>query len=205
MDSNKFYLYGASGHCKVVIDLIKLNKGNIDFIVDDDLSKKRFLDYHVNPPELVSKISQNLIISIGNNHIRQGIADSIHINKFTSICHPQSIIDDSVKIEEGTVIMAGVVINSSSMIGKHCIINTSSSIDHDCTVNDYVHIAPNATLCGNVVIGKLSHIGAGSVIIQGMRIGANVTVGAGSVIISDIPDNSVVVGNPGKIIKVKQQ
>ena len=68
----------------------------------------------------------------------------------------------------------------------------------------YVHISPKATLCGNVSVGRLSHIGAGSVVIQGVKIGENVTIGAGSVILKDIPDNSIVVGNPGKIIKLKQ-
>ena len=95
---------------------------------------------------------------------------------------------------------SGVTIDGL-LIKDGAIINTSASIDHDCVIGDFAHISPNATLCGHVSVGKLSQIGAGSVIIQGVKIGKNVTVGAGSVIINDIPDNSVVVGNPGKIIK----
>ena len=52
-------------------------------------------------------------------------------------------------------------------------------------------------------IDELSFIGIGSSIIQGVKVGKNVTIGAGSVIIKDIPDNAVVVGNPGKVIKNK--
>jgi acetyltransferase-like isoleucine patch superfamily enzyme len=51
--------------------------------------------------------------------------------------------------------------------------------------------------------GELSFIGIDSTIIQGVKVGKNVTIGAGSVVIKDIPDNAVVVGNPGKIIKNK--
>jgi acetyltransferase-like isoleucine patch superfamily enzyme len=53
-------------------------------------------------------------------------------------------------------------------------------------------------------IGNLSFIGIGSTIIQGIKIGKNTTAGAGSVIIKDVPDNVVVVGNSGKVIKVKE-
>lgn len=44
-------------------------------------------------------------------------------------------------------------------------------------------------------------IGCNSIIMGGVRIGNNVVIGAGSVVTKDIPDNSVVVGNPAKIIK----
>lgn len=56
-------------------------------------------------------------------------------------------------------------------------------------------------LAGNVKVGERSFIGANATIKQGTVIGNDVIVGAGSVILNDIPNNSVVVGNPGKIIK----
>ena len=101
--------------------------------------------------------------------------------------------------------MPGVTINSSTIIGAHCIINTNSSVDHDCVLEHYVHISPNATLCGSVFVGEGTHIGAGSVLIPGVKIGKWCTIGAGSVIIKDVPDYSTVVGNPGKIIKQLKQ
>ncbi|GGI56295.1 acetyltransferase [Winogradskyella haliclonae] len=198
---NKFYLYGASGHCKVIIDIIKLNGGEICKIYDDDSSKTKFLDFNIINNFSEEDIQSNLIVTIGDNTIREKVVRKINKDCFTSIKHPSAIVDQTVTIMSGTVVMGGVVVNSSSIIGKHCIINTSSSIDHDCVIEDFVHISPNSTLCGGVTIGRGSHVGAGSVIIQGVKIGKNVTIGAGSVIINDIPDNVTVVGNPGKIIK----
>ena len=81
------------------------------------------------------------------------------------------------------------------------IINTSCSIDHDCTLEDYVHVSPNATLCGTILVGEGTHIGAGATIIPNISIGKWVTIGAGAVIIENVPDHAVVVGNPGRIIK----
>ena len=53
---------------------------------------------------------------------------------------------------------------------------------------------------GRVVIGNDVFIGADSVILPGVTIGSNVVVGAATVVTKDIPDNCVVVGNPGRII-----
>jgi acetyltransferase EpsM len=201
---NNYYLYGASGHCKVIIDIIRSNGDHVTKVFDDDKSIKKILDIDLSNDFSKSEFKNNLIISIGNNYTRRAIAQSLKDNMFCVLKHASSIIDKNSIIDIGTVVMAGVVINASTEVGRHCIINTSSSIDHDCIIEDYVHISPKATLCGNVSVGRLSHIGAGSVVIQGVKIGENVTIGAGSVILKDIPDNSIVVGNPGKIIKLKQ-
>lgn len=55
---------------------------------------------------------------------------------------------------------------------------------------------------GLPVIGDNVSLGANVVIIGGVKIGNNVTIGAGSVVVKDIPDNSVAVGNPAKVIKM---
>ena len=50
-------------------------------------------------------------------------------------------------------------------------------------------------------IGEGALIGAGSVILPGIKIGKWVTVGAGSVVTKDIPDHTIVIGSPAKILK----
>lgn len=52
------------------------------------------------------------------------------------------------------------------------------------------------------IIGNNVTLGANVVIIGNVKIGNNVVIGAGSVVVKDVPDNSVVVGNPAKVIKV---
>ncbi|MCD7710451.1 MAG: hypothetical protein LUI04_03750 [Porphyromonadaceae bacterium] len=50
-------------------------------------------------------------------------------------------------------------------------------------------------------IGDNCFIGAGAIILPGSRIGDNVIIGAGAVVKGEIPSNSVVIGNPCKILK----
>ncbi len=54
---------------------------------------------------------------------------------------------------------------------------------------------------GEIVIGNNVHIGANCQIMPGVHIGNNVIIGVGTIVTKDVPDNSVVVGVPGKIIK----
>ena len=192
------YLFGASGHGKVIADIAAANDIKIKAFIDQDVTKKECYGLPVlnNLPDDKEK----LIISIGNNLIRKKIAEQIK-SEMGTLIHPKSIISGSVNIEEGTVVMGGVVINADTFIGKHCIINTNASVDHDCMVGDFVHISPNSALAGGVEVGEGSQIGIGASVIQGIKIGKWCVVGAGAVIITDIPDYSVVVGNPGRIIK----
>jgi sugar O-acyltransferase (sialic acid O-acetyltransferase NeuD family) len=198
---NNITLYGASGHCKVVIDILQSNNQTISFIIDDNPKLETILELPILHSENVdlSKI-KNVILSIGNNKVRKKLHFSLKAN-FVHAIHPKAIISKHVFLDEGTVVMAGAVINPNTNIGKHCIINTLAVVEHDCSLADFVHISPNTSLAGGVTVGEGSHVGIGATIIQGLKIGKWVTIGAGAVIIKDIPDFAVVVGNPGKIIK----
>ncbi len=195
------YLYGASGHAKVIIEILEKGGKEVFGVFDDDESIKSLFHYSVNPyPGTFDPIKDQMIISIGNNSIRKKISLDLEINYGIAI-HPFSSLSERCTLGAGSVVMAGAVVNSDAFIGKHCIINTNASVDHDCKLADYVHVSPNVALCGNVEVGEGTHVGAGTVVIPGVKIGKWCNIGAGSVIIKNVPDNSTVVGNPGRIIK----
>ncbi|MEH0158138.1 acetyltransferase [Limibacter armeniacum] len=194
-------LYGASGHAKVICSCIESNGVPINGIFDDDISKKLLLSFPVvGPYQSTFQSDDDLIIAIGNNRIRQKVAQTIQ-HRFGNVSHTSAIIDQHTKVGDGTVVFHQAVIQSDSSIGQHCIINTSASVDHDCLIDNFVHISPKATLCGNVTVGEGSWIGAGATVIQGIKIGKWATIGAGAIITKDVPDYAVVVGSPGKVIK----
>jgi len=193
------YLFGASGHGKVIAEIAESVNLKIEGFIDMDLNKISLLGYpvfHKSPEK-----SAELIISIGNNQIRKKIVNELSLVTYPSLIHPNTNISGRSIVGEGTVVMAGVTINVDVELGQHCIINTNASIDHDCIIEDFVHLSPNVAIAGDVKIGEGTHVGIGACVIQGVRIGKWVTIGAGAVIIRDIPDGCTVVGNPGKIIK----
>lgn len=104
-------------------------------------------------------------------------------------------------IGEGTIVFDGTMITNSVKIGKGTLINKSVIISHDVKIGSFCDIAPSVRIMGNVSIDDKANIGTNAVIIPKIKIGKNVTIGAGTIVIRDVPDNSVVVGNPGKIIK----
>lgn len=190
------YLYGASGHAKVIIDILKASGESIDGLIDDDLSLSNLLGI----PVLHGETSLSpVIVSIGDNAARQRVVGKL-TGMFGKAIHPSAIISSMVEIGEGTVVMQGAIIQSGTQVGKHCIVNTGASVDHECMLGDYVHISPHATLCGNVRVGEGSWIGAGATVIPGVNIGSWSVVGAGAVVTRDLPDNVIVVGNKCVII-----
>ena len=195
--NKEFVIIGASGHAKVVIEIIEEAGGFVKEVIDSNPSIKELMSYPVTQQQ---QSHLSVVIAIGNNTVRKKIAE-VSNSSFGTVAHPKANLSKRCTIAEGTVVMAGVTVNADTSIGKHCIINTNASVDHDCKIADFVHISPNASLAGNVTIGEGSHIGIGSVVIQGITIGKWATIGAGAVIIGDVPDNAVVVGIPGKIIK----
>lgn len=197
-------LYGASGHGKVIIDILEsMNEPHIE--IWDDADKEPVWEFQVKKPlPAGTPVKDKMVISIGINATRKKVAERLAgaVNFGTAI-HATAYISKRAKVGEGTVVMAGATVNPDTHIGKHCIINTNASIDHDCVIGDYAHISPNATLSGDVHVGEGTHIGSGASCIQGIRIGKWCTIGAGAVIIKDIPDYATAVGNPAKVIKVK--
>ncbi|WP_333662902.1 acetyltransferase [Chishuiella changwenlii] len=193
------YLYGASGHGKVIAEIAEEINIKIDAFIDANEKVDKILNYKV--LHKLPKSPIEMIISIGDNLVRKNIVDANPQFKYITLFHPNSFISKRANIGSGSVIMAGVSINSETYIGSHCIVNTNSSIDHECQLEDYVHISPNVGLAGNVTIGEGTHVGIGANIIQQVKIGKWCIIGAGSVVINDVPDYAVVVGNPGQIIK----
>ena len=204
-------IMGAGGHSKVIADIIVKSQDNVLGFLDDNIPintviiKEKKLKVLGKIEDSIKIKEQNndieFVIGIGNNKTRKAIAENYpDLNYYTAI-HPSSQIALDVKIEDGTVIMANACINTSTTIGKHCIINTGAIIEHDNIIEDYVHISPNATLCGTVKIGELTHIGAGSTIKNNTKICSNCIIGAGAVVVKNIEEEGTYVGVPVKKIK----
>ena len=107
------YLYGASGHCKVIIDCIETSTNKvIEGVFDDNSKEKSILKIPIIPFKdfNLQKIKE-LIISVGNNSTRKKLAESIKTT-YISVIHKKALVSKYAFIDLGTVVMAGVVINA---------------------------------------------------------------------------------------------
>lgn len=198
----KLTIIGASGHGRVVADIAKLNGYDEIEFLDDNESITRCGKYPVVGNSAKAKeINNDLFIGIGNAAIRKRLMEQFEGKSFPILIHPNAVIADDVTIGRGTVVMAGVVINSGSTIGKGVIVNTCSSIDHDCNVANYVHVSVGSHLCGTVNVGESTWIGAGATVSNNLNVCSNCTIGAGAVIIKDIIESGTYVGVPAGRIK----
>ena len=198
-DMNRIvYLYGASGHAKVVMDIAKLTHFDVPCLIDDNPAVNELAGV---PVVHSSEGLTPIIVTIGDCQIRRRIVEKLGARDYLTLIHPSAIKAESVRLGVGNVVMAGAILNPYVVVGNHCIINTGASVDHDSIIHDFVHIAPHCTLCGEVEIGEGTCVGAGTTIIQGIHIGKNCFIGAGVVVVKDIPDNSLCYGNPARVVR----
>jgi len=193
--NQEIFIYGASGHGRVVADIAKaVGYSQIDFIDDGDNDFLNFEEF------LKLKKKAPIALGIGDNYTRYKIFKKLRDNdlEILTLIHPKAIVSDNVAIGKGTVVMPGAILNINVQVQEGVIINSGSIVEHDCYIEKFVHIAPGTALAGHVKVGKFSTLGIGSIIIQNKTIGAYCIVGAGAVVIDDVPKNKKVIGIPAK-------
>lgn len=107
------------------------------------------------------------------------------------------LIGDKTIIGIGCTLIGPITIGNDVMLAQNIVV---SALNHD---YQDVSISPSMqkVICKPIVISDRVWIGANSVITAGVRLGKHCVVGAGSVVTKDIPDYSVALGNPAKVVK----
>ena len=210
----KIVIWGATGQAIVLEELLSGTSTKIEAFFENDT--------HVNSPivgvpiyygeigfnqwlELnEDRTNYYYLVAIGGNNgtTRCKIGEMLkaaNLRPYTAI-HRTAFVANNAIIGEGTQILAHSNVCARVRIGNYCIINTAASIDHECIIGNNVHIGPGAKLAGQIIIGDNSFIGINATILPRIIIGNNVTIGAGSVVTKYVPDNSIIIGNPGKQI-----
>jgi acetyltransferase EpsM len=190
MYSKPLIIYGAGGQGMVLKEIAQLvGYHSISFLDDNNLYVSDF-----------DKISDtDYIIGIGDNEIRKN--KSLSYSDYINLIHPKAYLSPSVEIGVGNAFMPFSFLGTGSIVKDHIIFNSGCSIDHHCVIESYVHVAPNATICGGVHLGEGAFIGAGAIIIPGIKIGEWAVIGAGAVVTKDVLPYAKMIGSPAKNIK----
>ncbi|MBU3127153.1 NeuD/PglB/VioB family sugar acetyltransferase [Clostridium tagluense] len=167
-------IIGAGGHGRVVAETAELMGlwGNIVFL-DDRVDVSVVLNHRI-----VGKLEEYeqftdkydyAIVCIGDNEKRMDLLEKLLKSgyKVPVIIHPKASVSKYSHIGEGSVILAGAVINTDASIGRGCIVNINSCVDHDSILWDGVHVCSGAVVRSGCRIGELSYIGSGACVKPG--------------------------------------
>lgn len=207
---------GAGGHAKEVIEAMRACGIADPYAVLGHNSRLRGKDVLGAPirgddgvlPQLLSEGVTCFVVGlggVGDNKPRQRLYEiGLHYGlRPINVVHPSAICSPSARVGEGTVLLAGSIVNAGVVIGANVIVNTGAIIEHDCVLGDHVHVATGARLAGTVRVEKGAHVGIGATIRQCLTIGEGAIVGAGAVVVKDVAPGSVVVGVPARPLSVR--
>jgi len=128
----------------------------------------------------------------------------VPLDRFETIVHPTASVSRMATLSKGVVVLQHVTIANQARIGHHVIILPNSVISHDAVIGDYACITGGVCISGMVTIGRNCYLGTNSSVIGGVKIGNNCLIGMGSVIRHDVSENSVMVGNPARLLRKTQ-
>lgn len=151
----------------------------------------------------------------------QVITDTVKLGKDVKIFNFVNLY--GCEIGDGSKIGSFVEIQKGAVIGKNCKISSHTFICEGVTIEDNVFVGhgvtfindayPRATVAGGAlqteqdwvcvptVVKKGASIGSGSTLLCGITIGENAIVGAGCVVTKDVPPDTIVVGNPARVLR----
>ena len=162
-------------------------------------------------------------VSINSDVLIEKDVEILPASSFWDFTSGSVSIGTGVKISKGVIINSfggTVTISNNTFIGPYVVIYGNGGVEigencliaMGCKIISSNHIIPSReklingeiNILKKVSIGRDVWLGANAIILGGVSIGDGVVIGAGSVVTKSIPPYSIVVGNPGKIIKQRE-
>lgn len=200
-------LVGGGGHCRAAIDVIEAEarfaiRGIVQPKTDgvEPVLGYPVLGEDADLPALLAETPQALVT------VGQIKTPAIRLRLFEQlknlgavmpvIVSPRAYVSRHARVEEGTLIMHGAIVNASARIGANSIVNSLALVEHDVEVGNHCHISTGARVNGGVIIEEGCFVGSGAVLREGIRIGSGSVIGAGCVVTSVVAPNTLLKPHP---------
>lgn len=153
---------------------------------------------------LADKAGHAVVVANGESHHRLAMVERLRAMAeydFPVLIHPRAWLGRNIQLGPGCIVCAGVAMTTDIQAGENVNINVNATVGHDCRFEDFATVSHGVNVSGNVCVGKGVELLAGSVVIPHVTFGAWSKLGAGSVALSNVPERSLAVGAPARVVK----
>ncbi len=141
----------------------------------------------------------HIVPSARHNLVSQ--ATNLGFRRFPELIDPTAVVAHSSELSKGCYVNALAVVAGQCELAQFVFVGRSASIGHHTRLEEFCTVGPGVTIASLCHIGRGTMIGAGATILPRLTIGENSVIGAGAVVTMDVPDKTMVAGNPAKVIR----
>jgi sugar O-acyltransferase (sialic acid O-acetyltransferase NeuD family) len=214
MDIKKVVLLGAGGFAAEVLEII-LDEGRyipLGFIVDPEFTPKE-RSIHGYPilggfdwlEREGGEVGAVIAVSAPELKREFSVRCAGWGIELCSAIHPSVWVSRWAEVGRGVVICHDSILRNDSKVGNACTLNMVSIFGHGASLGDYSTLAIAVSITGECHIGEGVFLGSGVTFAKALKVGRWSRVGAGSVLIEDVPPNTTVVGNPGRVVRERKE
>ena len=201
--SEKVLVIGAGGLAKEVADLIGAVGHQIEAFYAEPAAQ--VLHPIAGAPlvrDLDAVKTGFAVIAIGDTAARKRFHSELRERfEFPVLVHPSAVVSSSARLADGALVMQNAVVNADAEVGAAALVNVACYVAHDCRVGAYVHLAGVCQLGGGAVVEEGAFCGTATVVLPNLTVGAWSVCGAGAVVTKSVPDRTLAVGVPARVIR----
>lgn len=217
---SKLYILGGNGNGLVMAAAIDRNKRGweIQFLNDFEeigtmIGKYKKLPIVGRPEqakEMLQEEGAKIMYAFGTlknpeDKLRRITSLNIKKDQWLSFVDETAVVPiEYCEIEEGCFVGPLAQLSPNVLLNRHCCLMGNSYVGHDSEVGEFSMLASNSVVGSYVKVGRGVHIGTNACIREHVEIGDYSVIGAGAVVIKDLPARAIVVGNPAKILRYRE-